>query len=328
MTRSPVTTPDAARTGILLCAASALGYATMPILGKAAYAAGAGELALLTVRFGIAALLLWVLVAWRRPSLDWGLIAKGMALGAVAFAGEAYLYMSAVRRIDAGLAALLVYIYPSLVTAAAIALGRERADTRRWVALGAASIGVVLVLAGGGLSAGVDPIGIAMAITTGFSYAGFVLISESVTRRLAPLPFAASISTGAFLSLSTVAVILGGLGPTGGTAGIGWAAALAVLCTVGPMALFFAGLRRVGPSTAAIASTIEPAVTVLLGALTLGEMLGAAQAVGGALVLSAVFVLQAPPPRTLRGWVAARRGAWPRILVWLPRPVRLARAEG
>jgi drug/metabolite transporter (DMT)-like permease len=326
MTRSPATTPDAARTGILLCAASALGYGAMPIIGKAAYAAEAGELALLTVRFGIAALLLWALVAWRRSEtrLEWGLMARGMALGAVAFAGEAYLYMSAVRRIDAGLAALLVYIYPSLVTAAAIALGRERADARRWIALGGASIGVVLVLAGGGLGAGVDPIGIAMAITTGFSYAGFVLVSAPVTRRLAPLPFAASISTGAFLSLATVAVVLGGLGPTGGAAGVGWAAALAVLCTVGPMALFFAGLSRVGPSTAAIASTIEPAVTVLLGALTLGETLGPAQAAGGALVLSAVLVLQAPPPQALRERVGALREARPRLLVRLP---RLARAD-
>ena len=309
MNSSAPLTSNAARTGIALCATSAVGYATMPILAKAAYAAGAGALALLTVRFGIAAVLLWAMVAWRRPALDWTLLAKGLALGAVAFAGEAYLYMSAVRRIDAGLAALLVYVYPSLVTAAAIALGRERADARRWIALGGASIGVVLVLAGGGLGAGVDPVGIGMAITTGFSYAGFVLISEPVTRRLAPLPFAASICTGAFLSLAAVAGVLGGLGPTGGTAGLGWSAALALLCTVGPMSLFFAGLSRVGPSTAAIASTIEPAVTVLLGAIVLGEMLGTAQAVGGALVLSAVLVLQAPPLRLGGRAVALRRAS-------------------
>jgi drug/metabolite transporter (DMT)-like permease len=301
-------TPDAARTGIALCATSAVGYATMPIIAKAAYATGAGELALLTVRFGLAAVLLWALVAWRRNGvrLDRGLLLKGMALGAVAFAGEAYLYLSAVKRIDAGLAALLVYVYPSLVTAAAIALGRERADARKWIALGGASIGIVLVLAGGGLGGDVDPVGVAMAITTGFSYAGFVLISEPVTRRMAPLPFAASICTGAFLSLATVAVVLGGLGPTGGVAGLGWSAALALFCTVGPMALFFAGLGRVGPSTAAIASTIEPAVTVLLGAIVLGEMLGTAQAIGGGLVLSAVLVLQAPPLPALRRRLGAR----------------------
>src|SRR5262245_39515172 len=167
MNVSPSTTPDAARTGIALCAAAAVGYATMPVLAKAAYAAGAGELSLLTVRFGVAAVLLWALVAWRGDfaRLDRGLLLKGMALGAVAFAGEAYLYMSAVRRIDAGLAALLVYVYPTLVTGAAIALGRERADARKWIALGAASIGVVLVLAGGGFGHGVDPVGVEMRTT-------------------------------------------------------------------------------------------------------------------------------------------------------------------
>jgi drug/metabolite transporter (DMT)-like permease len=312
MNRSPATTSQAARTGILLCALSALLYGALPVLGKAAYAAGAGELALLTVRFGVAAVLLWGIAAWRRDSrLEWRLVACGLALGAVAFAGEAYLYMAAVRRIDAGLAALLVFIYPTLVTGAAIALGRERADARRWIALTGASIGVVLVLAGGGLDAGVDPIGIAMAITTGFSYAGFVLISEPVSRRVAPLPFAACISTGAFFSFATIAVLLGGLGPTGGAAGIGVGAVLAVVCTVVPMALFFAGMRRVGPSTTAIASTIEPAVAVALGALTLGEMLGPVQIAGGALVLSAVLVLQAPPLPDLQ-----------------VRFARLARAEG
>src|SRR4051794_3916677 len=296
MNRSSATTSQAARTGILLCVLSALCYGALPVLGKAAYAAGAGELALLTVRFGIAAILLWGLVAWRRQTrLQWRAVACGLALGAVAFAGEAYLYMAAVRRIDAGLAALLVFIYPTLVTGAAIALGRERADGRRILALAGASIGVVLVLAGGGLGADVDPIGIGMAITTGFSYAAFVLISAPVTRRLAPLPFAASISTGAFVSFATIAVVLGGLSPTGGAAGVGVGALLAVLCTVVPMALFFAGLGRVGPSTTAIASTIEPAVAVALGALTLGEMLGPVQDAGGALVLSAVLVLQAPP---------------------------------
>jgi drug/metabolite transporter (DMT)-like permease len=297
MTRTPATTSHAARTGILLCVLSALCYGALPVLGKAAYAAGAGELALLTVRFGIAATLLWALVAWRRAAtrLQWRAVACALALGAVAFAGEAYLYMAAVRRIDAGLAALLVFIYPTLVTGAAIALGRERADGRRILALAGASIGVVLVLAGGGLDAGVDPVGIGMAITTGFSYAAFVLISAPVTRRLAPLRFAAVISTGAFVSFATIAVVLGGLGPTGGAAGIGAGALLALLCTVVPMALFFAGLGRVGPSTTAIASTVEPAVAVALGALTLGEMLGPVQVVGGALVLSAVLVLQAPP---------------------------------
>ena len=49
--------------------------------------------------------------------------------------------------------------------------------------------------------------------------------------------------------------------------------------------LFFAGLRRVGPTTASILATVEPLVTVLLAFLVFGETLGGGAAAGGALVL-------------------------------------------
>jgi drug/metabolite transporter (DMT)-like permease len=59
-----------------------------------------------------------------------------------------------------------------------------------------------------------------------------------------------------------------------------------------PMVLFMAGLARVGPSTASIASTVEPPVTVALAWIVFGETLGPLQLVGGAFVLSAVVLLQ------------------------------------
>jgi drug/metabolite transporter (DMT)-like permease len=89
--------------------------------------------------------------------------------------------------------------------------------------------------------------------------------------------------------------------------GWAWLACLAVVSTVGAISLFFAGLRRVGPSAASILSTIEPVVTVALAFVVFGESLGPAQLVGGALVLSAVVAVRAPlrvpvpePARTSR----------------------------
>ena len=61
------------------------------------------------------------------------------------------------------------------------------------------------------------------------------------------------------------------------------------------MFAFFAGLRRTGPSTAAILSTFEPVVTAGLAALALGEFLTPVQLAGGLLVLSSVAVLQLRP---------------------------------
>jgi drug/metabolite transporter (DMT)-like permease len=58
--------------------------------------------------------------------------------------------------------------------------------------------------------------------------------------------------------------------------------------------MFFAGLARVGPSTAAILSVFEPVVTVALAAAAFGESLAVVQLVGGGLVLVAVVLLQWP----------------------------------
>ena len=81
-------------------------------------------------------------------------------------------------------------------------------------------------------------------------------------------------------------------------AGFGWLAAIAVVSTVGAVSLFFAGLKRVGPTTASILSTAEPVTTVVLAFLAFGESLGPVQLAGGALVLGAVLVLSAPARRT------------------------------
>ena len=69
------------------------------------------------------------------------------------------------------------------------------------------------------------------------------------------------------------------------------------MSTVVAIWLFFAGLRRVGPTAAAILSTLEPVVTVMLAFAVFGESLGPAQLLGGALVLCAVLVVQTNPRR-------------------------------
>jgi drug/metabolite transporter (DMT)-like permease len=74
-----------------------------------------------------------------------------------------------------------------------------------------------------------------------------------------------------------------------------WLVLMALVSTVVAVSAFFAGLRRVGPSEAAILSTFEPVVTVALAYAALGERLTAAQLAGGALVLAAVILLQLRP---------------------------------
>jgi drug/metabolite transporter (DMT)-like permease len=60
----------------------------------------------------------------------------------------------------------------------------------------------------------------------------------------------------------------------------------------------FAGIARIGPTNAAMISTLEPVVTVALAALLLGETLEPVTLLGGGLILAAVLLLAQSELRT------------------------------
>ena len=307
---------DPRSSGLLLCLLSALGFGAMAVLAKGAYAGGAEVVSLLAVRFGLACVALWGLVAVRarvrgvaltpsRPSRRAvRTAAPGLALG-VLYAVEAGAFFVALERIDAALAELLLYGYPALVVLGAAALGRERLTARRLAALGLATGGVLLVLAGGSIGS-VDLVGVGAALLSSVLYAAYTLAGEGVVRKAEPVLLTAQVTTGAAVSLIGFGLATGGLS-FGFTAGA-WAAvgAIVVLCTVLPVLAFLAGVKRVGSSTAAVVSCVEPFLTVSLAWVVLGERLGPTQLAGGALVVAALVVLSGRPlPQLARG---RRRG--------------------
>jgi drug/metabolite transporter (DMT)-like permease len=299
---SCATMPTVQRSGTLLCVGSATAFGAMAVLGKLAYDAGATVGTLLAVRFLLAAALFWALVlggeaARELRALRGRDVAVGLALGACGYAIQAGCYFTALERIDASLLSLLLYTFPAMVAVAAVALGRERMDAHRVAALLLASGGLALVVAGAGTGA-LDPLGAALGLGAAVVYSTYILVSEGVVGRMTPRLLSALVCTGAAASLTAGSALLGQLRPGELTAaGWGWLACLAVVSTVAAVSLFFAGLERVGPTTASILSTAEPVVTVLLAFLVFGELLGPLQLLGGALVLAAVLVLASYRPR-------------------------------
>jgi drug/metabolite transporter (DMT)-like permease len=278
--------------GTLLCLASAAAFGAMGVFGKLAYAEGATVGTLLAVRFALAAGLFWAGGAARElRALAPRDVAAGLALGACGYALQAGCYFAALERIDASLLSLLLYTFPAIVAVAAVALGRERPEARRFGALGLASCGLVLVVAGAGAGA-LEPVGTALALSAAVVYSGYILVSDGLTARVPPRALAALVCTGAAATLTLVSALLGALRPGALTAaGWGWIACLAAVSTVAAISLFFAGLRRAGPTAAAILSTVEPLTTVVLAFLVFGETLTGVQWGGAALVLAAVVVL-------------------------------------
>lgn len=284
--------------GALMCLASAAAFGAMGIFGKLAYDEGATVGTLLAFRFVVAAALFWALLALtgglrRMRALTSRDVAIALALGAVGYSAQAGAYFAALERLDVSLLTLLVYTFPAIVTVAAIVLGRERASGRTATALALATAGVCLVLAGAGAGA-LDGVGAALGLTAAVVYATYILCSEGVADRAGPLVLSALVCTGAAVTLTAGGAALGDVRPGDvSVAGFAWLAGIAVVSTVAAIALFFAGLRRIGSTATSILSTAEPLTAVVLAALAFGESLAPVQLAGGAMVIGAVVALGA-----------------------------------
>ncbi|MFD3406681.1 DMT family transporter [Kribbella sp. NPDC058693] len=281
--------------GRLFCLLSAAAFGVMAVFGKLAYDAGVPVDALLLVRFGLAGglLLIVALAHGSLRNLPRRAVLTGLGMGVFGYAAQSGLYFSALARMDASLVALILYLYPILVMVAAIALRRERASRRRVWALAIALIGIGLVLSGA-LAGRFDVVGVLLALGAPIVYTGYILVGDSLTADVPPLALTALVCTGAFGTFLVLGLFRGidlGFAPVGWL----WLAAVALISTVAAILLFFAGMARVGPSVASILSIFEPVVTVASAALVFGEKLSATQWIGGALVLSAVLIVQWRP---------------------------------
>ena len=174
------------------------------------------------------------------------------------------------------LLSLLLYTFPAMVAIAAVALGRERIDRRRVAALVLASAGWCSSLAGAGAGA-LEPLGVVLGM--GAAWSTRLHPRQRRDRRARPADRArrARVHRRGGDADDRLGA-LGQLRPGALTAaGWGWLGCIAVVSTVVAMSLFFAGLRRAGPTTASILATVEPLVTVLLAFVVFGESLAAIQ---------------------------------------------------
>ena len=261
---------------------------------------GFGPAASLAVRFGLAAAITFaVLAVTKRPLLPdpqerW----RPLLLGMVGYAVESALFYSAIQRGTAAAVALLFYSYPAMVALLELAMRRLRPSPRLFGAL-ALSIGGTLLIVVTGERVTIQPAGVAFALLSATSFSIYLLVSSTAVHRTDALTNGAWVALGASLSLTTFGAVTGTLRAPGAS---WWLMAINGLATASAFSLLFAALKRMGASQTAIVMTMEAFSAVLLGALLLGERLGAVQAIGGMSILAAtvlISVARRPAPATM-----------------------------
>jgi drug/metabolite transporter (DMT)-like permease len=274
--------------GVLWIVLSAAGFGAMAIFAKLAYRDGVTLSTMLFLRFAIAGLLLAAWGVAQRMRWPQGRdLAWLLAMGAVGYVGQAYCYFSALQYASAGLVALLLYLYPAIVTVLSVLVFGGRVGRGRGWAVAAALAGTALTV-GGELSSQMP--GIVLGIGAALIYSAYILAGAGVMRRVAPVPAATVVMLAAAVVYGALAASEGLAAPAGFT---GWAAvlAIAVFSTLLAILGFFKGMERLGAADASTLSTLEPLITLGLAALVLGEAVSGLQLAGGALILAAVVYL-------------------------------------
>ena len=274
-------------TGILLIALSAASFGTLAIFGRYAYAAEMDIFTVLFLRFSIAAVLMGLILALRRESLPHGkVLGQLIGMGALGYVGQSFMYLTAINYASAGLVALLLYLYPFFVMILSMLILREKVTTLKIIALTLALFGTALT---------VDPkggqmIGALMAITAAAIYSVYIIVGTNVMKQVSAFQSSTVIFASAGIVFGMITAIHGAHFPTLNS---GWHAMIGIvlISTVIPVVSFLKGLEMIGPTNAAMLSTIEPVVTVLLAAWLFGEQLTTIALLGGGLILVAVVLL-------------------------------------
>lgn len=263
----------------------------MAIFARYANASGADVPGLLLGRFAIAgAVLAAVMVATGRAFPRGRTLAVAVAMGGVGYVLQSACFFAALHHASAGLVALLLYAYPTIVALLAAAFLGERLAPRR-IALLALGFGGIASMLGGGSG---SPTGIALGLAAALVYSVYILVGARELGRADALGVSTVVCLSAAAALALSAPLTRPEFPRDAP---GWLAVAAIAaCSVVAILAFFAGLKRVGPSTASIVSTLEPVVTVVLAWGVLGETLGALQLAGGAAVLGVAVLLARPGP--------------------------------
>jgi len=274
--------------GLIVLSATAFG--AMPLFAGIAYNSGVTPLTLLFLRFAIGAALLHIWM-WARSIPYPGRSACGQLLwiGGVGFVLQSICFFTAIKFANPALVVVLLYSYPTLVTVVETMFWRVPLTARKAVAIVLTSIGAVLTAA---TALNAQPLGVVLALLAAIVYAGYVLLSSHIMQREAPLPSCSVIFTAAALVFGGLVQTLHQQLPTTSTA---WAGTIGVAgCSIVAIVSLFAGIQRLGAARAALLSTLEPVIAMVLVSVVTGQLLTSEQLVGGGLIIGGAVSLSKP----------------------------------
>ena len=212
-------------------------------------------------------------------------------LGGLFTAGDLALWNISIFYTTAGNATLLVNTNPLWVALGAWLIFREKLSKAFWVGLGIALLGAALVVGGDFFIHPRLGIGDLIAISAGFFYAGYFLVTQRGRQNFHPITYLWLIGMSASIGLAIINIVSGNrfFGYSTQTWLAFWGTAI-ISQVIGYFGMAYA-LGHLPASVVAPTMIGQPVTTTLLAIPLLGEIPHPSQLVGGVTALAGIFLV-------------------------------------
>jgi drug/metabolite transporter, DME family len=220
-------------------------------------------------------------------------------LGILGVAASNYFYYLAIQRTNVATAIILQYTAPAWVLLYGLARGLQKLTLERVLAVTLALAGIALVVGTwGSTRLRLDAMGVTAAMLAAFSFAFYNLGGHSILSRCDRW-------TVLFYTILSASLFWLCLNPPWKIAAAHYSPAqwlfllgFSLISVLVPFASYFAGLQHLEPTQAVVVSCMEPAFSIVIARLALGEIIRPLQCLGVVLVLLAIVVVERPDERT------------------------------
>lgn len=228
----------------------------------------------------------------------------------IAFIGCLGYYVSSLldflglQYISAGMERLILFMYPTIVVIMSAFISKEKIKTRQWVALLLTYAGLLMAFTGEiSLGSSSDPnfyLGCFLVFACAITFAAYIVGSGKLIPIVGPVKFNSYAMSFAAIGVLTHFFITSdkSLLHLDNKVYI-FSFLMAIISTVIPSYLRSEGIKRIGPETASIVTSIGPASTIIQANIFLDEPIFALQIAGTVLILSGVTLISWKAKRNL-----------------------------
>lgn len=280
------------KTGLWMILLSGILFGIMPGLIQFCYSQGASLAEVNTAKFLVMILVLLPYIFTRRAGAHAFLHnAPRLLLLSVFSVSTEILLFSSYHYLDTSLATTIHFLYPVIVSFISLLFLHKKANAVTWICLVLSVGGIVAMLKSGG---SLHPAGFILVSLSAVTWAIYiVLLSTDFEQELTPLEVVFSIAV-----INLVLQLLFGIATDSIHYQLSFKAWIGILLNgllsgAGGSLLFSLGTQRCEAQVAAIASTMEPIVSVFVGIFFLNEPKSTRVLIGCALILASVILLAA-----------------------------------